>query len=253
MTPKVSSVLCTFGRFETVRRSVAMWLAQDYEGPKELIIFSTSPVPLVLGETLAKMPNVILVNAPTREDGTPWESLGQVRNAALKHCTGFLYSCWDDDDLFLPWHLSQSVDHWARCGAKIWKPEKSLFSMDGGKSFKLAGNAMEASILAELDFVHKFGFSEKQSGAEHVQGGWLDKAREKGELFIESVSPFESYGYVWGDGLHKTSGSIDNPDNFENHQDASNDFGDGQPLEPVTLDELKERFAAAFEWALATT
>ena len=58
MTPKVSSVLCTFGRFKTIRRSVGMWLSQDYEGAKELIIFSTSPVPLVLGETLAKMPNV---------------------------------------------------------------------------------------------------------------------------------------------------------------------------------------------------
>ena len=100
---------------------------------------------------------------------------------------------------------------------------------------------MEASILARLDFVKSHGFSTKQSGGEHVQGGWLDKVKGD-EFIIESVRP--SYAYVWGDGLHKTSGSIDNPDNFENHMNASQDFGEGKKLEPASLAELQARFRA---------
>lgn len=246
MTPKVSCVLCTYGRHATVERSVGMFLGQDYAGPSELVIFSTSPVPLVLSADLEKRPNVILQNSPTRKNGQPWQSLGEIRNAALGYASGFLFVCWDDDDLFLPWHLSESVSRWAKSGKRAWKPRESLFSTDAGQTFKLAGNAMEASILAELEFVKEHGFSEEQSGAEHVQGGWLDVARGQDELAIEDAPP--TYGYVWGDGLHKTSGNIDAPDNFESHKAASNDFGDGKPLSPWTPHQLRDRFAAAYDF-----
>ena len=119
--------------------------------------------------------------------------------------------------------------------------------MDGGKSFQFAQNAMEASILVDLEFVKEHGFSTRQSGAEHVQGGWLDMANKLRELTIEEVTPNESYGYVWGDGLSKTSGNIDHPNNFENHKAASRDFGRGIPLEPVELSEIQSMFEAAKE------
>ena len=243
---KVSSVLCTYGRHACVQRSTGMFLGQDYQGETELIIFNTSPVPLELGEGLAGLDNIINVHAPTNPEGNPWSSLGEVRNAALDHATGDLYACWDDDDLFLPFHLTQGVRHWLAAKAVAWKPEFSLFSTDGGVTFRLAGNAMEASILARLDFVKEHRFSTKQSGGEHVQGGWLDICRIKRGLVIENVKP--SYAYVWGDGLHKTSGSIDNPDNFENHQAASQDFGEGKPLVPATPQELEARFQAAYDF-----
>ena len=243
---KVSSVLCTYGRFDCVERSIGMFLGQDYEGPTELIIFNTAPVPLELSPELKAQGNIINVHAPTNAEGNPWTSLGEVRNAALDHATGDLYSCWDDDDLFLPFHLTQSVRHWLLVKAVAWKPEFSLFSNDGGKTFSLAGNSMEASIIARLDFVKEHGFSTKQSGGEHVQGGWLDIARAKRELLIENVRP--SYGYVWGDGLHKTSGAIDNPNNFENHQAASQDFGEGLTLDPWKPEMLEWKFKAAYEF-----
>jgi hypothetical protein len=243
---KVSSVLCTYGRHACVERSIGMWLSQDYKYEKELIVFNTAPEPLLPGSLLSEMDNVFFIHAPKHGSGKDWESLGEVRNAALQYCSGFLYSCWDDDDLFLPWHLSQGKRAWRECGKIAWKPEHSLFSQDGGRTYKLAGNSMEASFLVRLDFVKEHGFSEKQSGAEHVQGGWLDKARELGEVCVENIRP--SYAYVWGDGLHKTSGAIDNPNNFEHHKAASTDFGEGVLVVPATLEELKIRFAAAYSW-----
>ena len=242
---KVSSVLCTYGRFSCVQRSTGMWLSQDYLGEKELVIFNTAPEPLQLSDALATRPNIKNIHAPANAAGKPWTSLGEVRNGALEHASGDLYSCWDDDDLFLPFHLSQGVEKFLEHKVIAWKPQFSLFSNDGGKTFKLAGNAMEASILADLDFVKTHRFSTKQSGGEHVQGGWLDKVKGN-EYVIENVRP--SCAYVWGDGLHKTSGSIDNPNNFDNHQDASLDFGTGQKVKPASLEELKKQFKAAYEW-----
>mgnify|MGYP003649244899 CR=1 FL=1 len=221
-----------------------MFLAQTYEN-KELVIFNTAETPLVLGESLAFDSRINLVNQATKANGEPFTSLGEVRTAALNHAGGSLFVCWDDDDLFLPHHLSQSVERWKAAGTFAWKPRLSLFSMDGGKTYKLAGNAMEASIIVNLDFIREHGFSTKQSGAEHVQGGWLDVAKSQNQLTIEDVTPLESYGYVWGDGLSKTSGNIDHPNNFENHKLASQDFGAGIPLEPIAMADLDPMFQAA--------
>jgi glycosyltransferase involved in cell wall biosynthesis len=239
----VSCVLCTYGRHSTVRKSLAMFLAQTWPH-KELVIFNTAETPLVLGHFPGSS-QVNLVNQSTKANGDPFTSLGDVRNAALIHADGELFVCWDDDDMFLPHHLEQSVMAWTSAGTMAWKPKKSFFSMDGGQTFKHAQNSMEASILVDMDFVREFGFSTTQSGGEHVQGGWLDKAKQQNQLTVEDVTPRESYGYVWGDGLSKTSGNIDDPNNFENHKAASQDFGDGVPLLPVPLTSLLPLFLAA--------
>ena len=107
---------------------------------------------------------------------------------------------------------------------------------------------MEASILCDLNFVQEHGFSTTKSGGEHVFGGWLDRLKKENQITIEEVTP--SYGYIWGDGLSKTSGQIDNPNNFENHKKASQDFGDGSPLLPVPMTDLLPMMSRAKEVAL---
>jgi len=237
--------LCTFGRFQTVRKSVASFLAQDYPH-KTLLIFNTAVKEIVLDDEL-KDRGVRVVNRQTNQDGTPFRSLGEVRRGAMNFGEGDAWICYDDDDLFLPYHISQSVDRYKKAGTLGWKPRHSLFSGDGGKTFKFAGNAMEASILVDLNFVREHGFSTEKSGGEHVFGGWLDKLREQDQLTIEDIRP--SYAYVWGDGLSKTSGNIDNPDNFENHKEQSQDFGDG-PLSPVEYKEIEPMIDRAAQAAL---
>ena len=241
---KVDCHLCTFGRFETVRKSVAQFLAQDYPD-KSLLIFNTAVKEIVLDEELEGR-GIRVVNKQTNSDGSPFSSLGQVRQGAISYGEGDAWICWDDDDLFLPYHISQSVLRWLRSRTLGWKPKHSLFSGDGGKTFKFAGNSMEASVLVDLPFVREHGFSTTKSGGEHVFGGWMDKLREQNQLTIEEIRP--SYAYVWGDGLSKTSGNIDAPDNFENHKENSQDFGDG-PLKPVEYKEIEPMIKRA---ALAT-
>ena len=111
--------------------------------------------------------------------------------------------------------------------------------MDAGKSFDLCGNNMEASVLVDMCVVKRQGFSMKRSGGEHVDGGWYSFVSDTDQLVIEDINPKESYAYVWGDGNHKTSGDIDNRHNFDNHKNASRDFGEGQKLSPIPFYGIK--------------
>lgn len=234
--------MCTYGRYEIVRQSLTMFLTQDYEN-KQLVIFNTAPTPLSLDANLLRRGDIKVVNQTSKADGSPFTCLGDVRNASLDHAEGDLYICWDDDDLFLPWHISQAVQEYCECDELAWKPDVSYMSMDGGDTFRgLAGNSMEASFVVDMQHIKSLGFSTNKSGAEHVDGGWLSQT----QISFKDISPFESYGYVWGDNraAHKTSGHINAENNFENHKDASQDFGTA-PLSPVPLTSLEKFFKSA--------
>lgn len=227
--PKVSCVMCTYGRFQCVERSINFYIRQDYEN-KELIIFNTAPHPLYLSDKLLERRDITIINQQIDLDTRkPFTNIGDVRKSSLNHTTGDLYICWDDDDIFLPFHISQSIDGLRKSGTLGWKPKKSYFSRNGGHTFEYAENNMEASIIIDLSFVKENGFL-KETGSEHL--GWLDLLRKRNELTIEEVTPFESYCFNWGDSFapHKQSGNIGDPNNFENHKKASVDFGINKEL-----------------------
>ena len=244
---KVSCVLCTFGRFETVRRSITFWKYQDYDN-KELIIFNTAPTPIILDESLSDY-DIRVVNQEREDGGTgpPFSSLGKIREDAMKFTTGDVYICWDDDDMFLPWHISQGVRELEKCGLGAWMPAQSYFSQDDGVNFKYARNSMEAAVLVRMEYLKKYGFS-YESGLEHLP--WRRGMKDNGELMEDSdVTPLESYSYVWGSKIapHKTSGDVDNPNNFENHKNGSSDFGTS-PLTFVEPDQVEQLFINVYDF-----
>lgn len=239
---KVCAVMCTYGRFEIVRQSITMFIAQDYPN-KELVIFNTAQTPLVLDDSLSYRGDIRVVNQTTKSNGEDYASLGDVRNSSLEHADGDLYICWDDDDLFMPWHISQAVENYIQCDELAWKPDVSYMSTNGGNSFKgIVGNSMEASFVVDMTQIKKCGFSTNKSGAEHVDGGWLSQTSWR----QQDVSPFESYGYIWGDtrAPHKTSGTINDEGNFENHKLRSDDFG-SEPLKAAPFSVMEKFFRSA--------
>lgn len=234
---KVSCVCCTYGRFGYLKRSIAFWLNQDYCN-KELIIFNTAPMPLVLDASIADL-GIRIVNQVTQtKSAKPYMSLGMVRRDALAVATGDVYVCWDDDDLFLPWHVSQGMEHLTRCGRGAWMPAQSYYSMNGGETYELGRNNFEASVLVKMEFLKKYGFdADGRSGSEHRpwrRGMVRDRQLSEGD----EVTPFESYAYVWGEPGHKISGTIDKPGNFEHHKTRSTDFGEGSCLTPESSDRV---------------
>jgi hypothetical protein len=84
--------------------AVACFLAQDYPGPKELVVYSNDPG-LVLSFA---HPEVRVVN-----EDRAGRSLGALFNATIALCQYPLLACWEDDDIRLPGHLSAM---WAALG-----------------------------------------------------------------------------------------------------------------------------------------
>lgn len=100
--PDTITCLCmTYGRFKLLRESLACFLAQDSDRC-ELFIWNFHKVPITLAEDY---PRVRLLNEPHSLDNiAAWE-------AALDRVRTPLVRAWLDDDLYLPWTVSQAQAH----------------------------------------------------------------------------------------------------------------------------------------------
>lgn len=102
--PMVSCLMPTYGRCphhqELLEEAVHSFLLQDYVGARELIILNDCRE----HHLVCNAPGVIVVNdwyrAPT---------LGEKYNRMLELARGELICTWEDDDISLPWRISESV------------------------------------------------------------------------------------------------------------------------------------------------
>jgi hypothetical protein len=192
-----------------------MFLAQDYPD-RELIILNNHPVPLAFDHPLVRIIN---------EPGHP--TLGDCRNRLLDFADGELVRTWDDDDLYLPWCISQGVDRLGSAAA--WKPARSWFT-NGGRAFSLAGNAMEASITFRRGAVEAAGYAPAM-GNEHAP---LLAAIRVAE---DEVGHWAGYGYTWGCGAYHASGTLGSPRSVAERtaewQRKNDDVRPGVPLAPA--------------------
>lgn len=95
--PFFTCITVTYGRTARLNECIACFLAQDYEGPKEMMVLNTCPQQVLKGE----FPGVIVNNLAERP-----KSLGDARNTAIWFANGTHMVTWDDDDIYLPNHLS---------------------------------------------------------------------------------------------------------------------------------------------------
>lgn len=218
----VSCIMCTYGRMHYVERSYSFFLAQDFKGESELIIFNTDPNHDVTFITKPDNVNVIN-NSIDYVTGKPYTNIGAIRRDALTHAKGDYFITWDDDDVFLPWAIRQRYDNIIASGNKAWKSSPSFF-MDGNKKITLQDNTFEAACIVKMDEVT---FS-METGSEAVgENGWYTRLRDEGELIEYSIS-LPDYAFEWYDHFsikpHRQSGDINNPSNFDNHKANSTDY-----------------------------
>lgn len=216
--PLVSCLCSTYGRYNVLQEAISCFLEQDYEN-KELIVLNNHPVPLE-----ADLPQVTIVNKP----GHP--TLGDCRNALLEMANGELVRTWDDDDLYLPWAISQGVkglfsnDVW-----QSFKPEKS-WDCRGNNELRLGSNVYEASWTTYRDAIVKIGGYKSSGGDEHNPLSF--------KLIHGSKKVRPSYIYRWASGLHRISGKLGSysiEKQHEEHCQHNQDHGNGKPLEKCDL------------------
>jgi hypothetical protein len=231
---KISCIMNTYRRFTCVNRSIRLFLNQDSDVEKELIIYNTdTEYPMTLSENLLNKNIRVINNNTDLITGEDYKNIGSIRRDSLTFAEGTHYICWDDDDIFLPWHIRQCVDGFNK-NPEIWswKPLISMYWKHNG-DIELAFNNMEASILVNLEKLKSIGFLPHQGGGEHLY--WMDVFKKQ-RKFYEERNIVPSYCFNWSDkGIvagHKQSGSIDRPDNFEFHKQNTKDFAQ-RPIDGI--------------------
>jgi hypothetical protein len=244
---KVSFVCTTYRRFYCIKRIVAQYQAQTYKN-KELIIFNTDekyPIKLGFEDKSIKIIN----NNTNYITGNPYENRGQICRDAVTHTTGDYFMLADDDDVYLPWHIQQAVDGIEILGTDAWKPEQSFFATPN--KIELCMNTLEASVIVKMNRIKEIGFRCDLTGYEGLS--WYTKLRDEHQLDEHNKNYLPSYAFNWGDPSeisgHKQSGDINNPNNFENHKKATNDFAN-ELLYPISNNELNNFYQKFYDFIL---
>ncbi len=199
--PAVTCLCPTFRRPARLRDAVACFLSQDYPGEARLLILNDAPEPIALP---AATPRVEVVNAPAR-----FPTLGHKRQALLEMAQTPLVAHWDDDDLYLPWHLSSLVARLVEAGPPVAcvKPRAAWFGVGPPGRWRLRGpchNAFEGQMLFDRRRALELaGYPPLDSGQARAL---LDAFRRAGGLLTWEPARHElSYVYRWADGLEHVS------------------------------------------------
>ena len=223
----VISLCATTGRHSLLERSVKMFIDQDFDGEHTLLIYNNSTVEQELAPlTLPANKHLILINQSfDSQTKQPYSSLGQIYNDILiyipDNCN--LVSFWDDDDIFLPNHISEGVKGYIKGQKKAYKPLKSYYRSP--EAVVLVQNTMEPSIFVQKSHILNHGFS-LVTTEQHLQ--WLHPLIENKEIFVDPDG-VPTLIYDWGNTgflTYKTSGDMHNPLNFNNCRANSKDHGD---------------------------
>lgn len=238
--PKVSAVMCTYGRFKCVERAMNCFLSQTYPN-KELIIFNTDiDSPYLEDERLYNHNIKVYNNNIDFETHLPYTNVGAIRRDALTYATGDYVVTWDDDDIFMPYFMEQGINRMKETGLASFKPEKSFFYSGG--NLCLVKNTLEASVIADINKIREYGYL-LETGKEGLS--WYTKMRDNKELDENDSFYLPSYCFNWNDGAemlapHKQSGDINNKENFENHKKASIDKVGGRQLKIHSIDYMND-------------
>lgn len=242
---KVSLICTTFRRFQCIQRILAQFNAQTYP-TKELILFNTDTEhPFELGYKDERI--TIVNNSIDYVTNVNYTNRGDICRDAVTHAKGEYFMLMDDDDIYLPWYITQAVERIEELGTDAWKPQKSFFATKD--KLELVRNTMEASVMVKMNRIREIGFRNDMTGYEGLS--WYTKLRDEKQLDEYYPYYLPSYCFNWGDPSemagHKQSGDINNPDNFENHKNQSGDHATS-PLFPISTEELKNVYQPYFDF-----
>ena len=94
----ITAICPTYGRFELLRAAVGCFVTQTH-ADRDLLILNDAPVPIE-----CDVPGVRVINE------TGFDSLGEKYARLLDEAEGDVIAHWEDDDLYLPWHLASAAE-----------------------------------------------------------------------------------------------------------------------------------------------
>lgn len=239
--------MCTYGRFSYVRRSIGLFLNQDYEN-KHLLIYNNAPAPLVLD---VYNENVTIINNHIDLiSKSEYTDVGTVFRDALTYVPSDAdyVSIWDDDDIFLENHLSSGVNYLEiNKEYEAWR-KRYYFYKSGNDYIELldANSYTEGACIIRKDFLNEIGFFLNTSLVYHHK--WYFEAEGRGQ-FAVAEDLFPTFCIEAGQAnVAHISGLSSNDDlNTRNEvKQRSIDFGDGKKLIPWGEEMVKEYLDICF-------
>lgn len=187
--PFVSVMTCTFGRPALLEEAIESFLRQDYQGPKEMVIFNSFVPQKLISDRL----EVRVVNWHSRPS-----NLGECRNLCIEHCKGSHILVLDDDDLIRPHYMRMCVEdllrenlQWVKSGGMIHTADRKIDSARDGAACN--------QFLFSKDVWNKVGkYPQRNAGEDRVFEERLD-ANGGGKRVSH---PLKNAGYVYGWGSH---------------------------------------------------
>jgi hypothetical protein len=248
---QIDCLMGTYGRYALVCEALACFLQQSALSQATLLIYNQHPVPLRFDH-----PRVRVVN-----ETPPAGSLRYIRQRMheLADPAAELIHWWDDDDLYLPWHLQDCLDHIA--GNVAWKPASSWMS-ERNVTFSRHVNTFEGSWIFRADYLKAAPLHTHLDYTDHPV---IRQTVEARALATTELGGRTSYIYRWATGTEHVSGYGGGSEeaqrsNIESWRRRSNDVRPDGVLVPTEmstrwrqfLDGTKDQVTPA-EWELNRT
>lgn len=132
--------LCpSFRRPKLAGNAAACFLAQDYPGPRKLLIWEDGGALLALQGDLVE----VITSARFPDLGSKYNALAE---RAIRRYSADVLAVWEDDDIYLPWYLSAHVAALEGTGRMWSKPSRVLSLYTGRLEEEPAAGRFHASI-----------------------------------------------------------------------------------------------------------
>lgn len=230
--PWVTCLCPTFGRFSLLQDVVTCFLQQDYPN-KRLLILNDAPVPL-----RAEAEDVEI-----RNESVMYANLGVKRQAMLQMAGTELVAHWDDDDLYLPWYLSRSIEALLRTGSDCVRSQGAWYMTGSRGSLNVKGISNNGNFEGTMLFRREAalaagGYAPLHSGQALVLHDAFRKAKKLHITpNVDGKHTGVAYVYRWGQkgvGHISSIAAIKTSDPKERFLAENRDFGNA-PLRRADL------------------
>ena len=189
---KIDCLMGTYGRYSLACEALACFLQQSVGAQASLLIYNHHLIPLSFDH-----PRVRVIN-----EAPPPGSLRHLKKRMLELADpdAELIHWWDDDDLYLPWHLEDCLRH---IGTNVaWKPASSWMS-EANVKFSRHANRFEGSWIFRAIYLMSAPLDTHPNYIDHPV---FRQTEDAGLLASTELEGRTSYVYRWDTGTEHVSG-----------------------------------------------
>lgn len=192
--PLVSCLCCTYGRPLILGEAVKCFMDQDYENKELIILNDQTGVALSIE---GNPDNVHVYNYSIR-----FTSLGAKRNHIWRLGKGDYFCIWDDDDLYTPFRIRESLENIQQHPTyDIVKATDAVMSVNNS-NYKWTNNLFHSQSIITKRYMENTPYKEISTGEDA-------EFEKNAKIYNAKIFPRFWYVYRWGLGVHHVSGISD--------------------------------------------